>query len=259
MREFKRGLQNQKFIDELKKNIHFQKMVSDPDLLIAIRNEYLNVYFYGQSICRISFTYDKLKFTSHKKYIGKDLEAADYHITPDYYLNNLEQLKRKAFEHRGKEKEQVKEHIIKDKSSCIFDVEVSLEGGYIEYVVIDKIDNKFKLVFYEAKHFDNPGIRATEEPKVFQQMKKYEYALNLQKKNILDSYKTVYDNICQLGLQNKANLIKMIGETFDNIEIDTRPYLIIFKVDYQKKGRIDHIEKLKKEFADRLILLPKQG
>ena len=55
MSVFKRGIENQKFIDELNSNPHFQKMIADEELFIAIRKEYLNVYYYGQSICKIEF------------------------------------------------------------------------------------------------------------------------------------------------------------------------------------------------------------
>ena len=70
MSEFKRGITNQNFITELNSNKYWQQMVKDEDLFIAIRNEYLNVYYYGQSICKVEFVKNNIKWTSHKKYLG---------------------------------------------------------------------------------------------------------------------------------------------------------------------------------------------
>ena len=70
MSEFKRGITNQNFITELNSNKYWQQMVKDEDLFIAIRNEYLNVYYYGQSICKVEFVKNNIKWTSHKNILA---------------------------------------------------------------------------------------------------------------------------------------------------------------------------------------------
>lgn len=263
MSVFKRGIENQIFITELNSNPQFQKMIADEDLFIAIRNEYLNVYYYGQSICKIEFVNKKIKWTTHKKYLG--IDESGYADTGSH-LEDLEKLKKKAREYGGKEKEQVKEQILKNKALCILDVEVTFgrEENFgkrsIDYLAVERNNNKISLVFYEAKHFDNPEIRAREIPKVFEQIEKYETALKdlLHKIEILNSYKTIYKNVLELNLNNKNKLTELIGANIDSIEIDNEPRLIIFEIEPSKMDDM-HIQKLKQKFGqNRLILKEKQ-
>lgn len=260
MSVFKRGIDNKKFIAELNSNPHFQKMIADEDLFIAIRNEYLNVYYYGQSICKIEFPDNKIKWTTHKKYLG--INESGYANTANH-LDDLEKLKAKAREYGGKEKEQVKEQILKNKSLCILDVEVTFgrEEKFgkrsIDYLAIEKNENdKITLVFYEAKHFDNSEIRAREIPKVFEQIEKYEMALTdtLHKIEILNSYKTIYKNVIELNLNNKNKLFQLIGADIEQIEIDYEPRLIIFEIEPSKMDDI-HIQKLKQKFGQKRLIL----
>jgi len=236
-------------------------MIADDDLFIAIRNEYLNVYYYGQSICKIEFVNNKIKWTIHKKYLG--IDESGYADTGSH-LEDLEKLKKKAREYGGKEKEQVKEQILKNKSLCILDVEVTFgrEENFgkrsIDYLAVEKANNKISLVFYEAKHFDNSEIRAREIPKVFEQIEKYEMVLKdpLHKIEILNSYKTIYKNVLALNLNNKGKLTELIGGNIESIEINNEPRLIIFEID---KSKMDdpHIQKLKQKFGQSLILKEK--
>ena len=72
---FKRGIENQDFMDALNdlysnKSSFWYKMVNDQDLFIAIRDESLNVYFNGQSICKLEYSNGAIKGQTHKKYLG---------------------------------------------------------------------------------------------------------------------------------------------------------------------------------------------
>ncbi len=260
MSEFKRGITNQNFITELNSNKYWQQMVKDEDLFIAIRNEYLNVYYYGQSICKVRFIKNKIKWTSHTKYLGIDEDA---YIETGDYLEKIDELKQNARKSRRKEKEQVKQKILDDKRLCILDVEITFgrEGSSgrrsIDFLAIEKDSNdKLKLVFYEAKLFDNPEIRARGIPKVFEQIDNYEKALKdtNHQREILTSYKTIYENIKALNLNNKTNLVNLIGVDSSKLEIDTEPRLIIFAIDKNKKDDI-HIQKLKTQFGDKRLIL----
>lgn len=260
MSEFQRGISNQKFIAELNSNKYWQQMVKDEDLFIAIRNEYLNVYYYGQSICKVKFANNKIKWSSHKKYLG--VEERGYANTGDY-LDNIDELKQNAKKHGGKEKEQVKENILEDKQRCIIDVEVTFakEENFgrrsIDFVAIekDRLD-RIKLVFYEAKHFCNSGIRSRGIPKVFDQIDKYEKVLKDTKhqREMLTSYISVYENIKALNLNNKLDLVNLIGTDISKLEIDTDPRLIIFAIDKAKEDDI-HIQKLKTRFSEKRLIL----
>lgn len=263
MSAFKRGITNQEFISELNKNKFWLQMVKDEDLFIAIRNEYLNVYYYGQSICKVTFVKKQIKWMTHKKYLG--IDGSGYTDT-GVYLDKIEELKKIAKKHGGREKEQVKKNILEDKKRAILDVEITFgkedDSGKrsIDYLAIEKDSSgKIKLVFYEAKHFDNQEIRSRNEPKVFNQIEKYERVLNdiNHKTEIIDSYKLIYENIKALNLNNKSNLVQLIGSDSDKLEIETKPRLIIFAIDKNIDDN-KHIQKLKVKFDDkRLILMPK--
>ena len=260
MSVFKRGITNQNFIAELNNNKYWQLMVKDEDLFVEIRDKYLSVYYYGQSICEVKFVKNKIKWTSHKKYLGINEKGyADTGI----YLDKIEELKQNARKYGGKEKEQVKQNILENKRLCILDVEITfgIEGTFgrrsIDFLAIEKDrDGKIKLVFYEAKHFKNSEIRAREIPKVFEQLDKYEAVLKdlNHQSEILTAYKTIYENIKALSLNNKSNLVDLIGADFSKLEIDTEPRLIIFAIDKNKKDDI-HIQKLRTHFGDMRLIL----
>lgn len=255
---FKRGIENPKFINELNSNLHFQKMIADEDLFIAIRNKYLNVYFYGQSICKIEFINNKIKWTTHKKYLGIDEKG---YTDTGIHLDKLDDLKKNAKKYGGKEKEQVKNQILNNKSLCILDVEIAFSGvGSIDYLAVEKNENNtINLVFYEAKHFSNSEIKSRTIPKVFKQIEKYETALTAHKNEIIDSYKTIYKNILELNLNNKSKLKELIEENINNMEVDIEPKLIIFEIDPCKMND-QHIQKLQQKFEQRrLILKEKQS
>lgn len=260
MSVYKRGIIKPNSIKLLNNNVHFQKMRKDNDLFIAIRNDYLNVYYYGQSICKIEFIRDKIKWTSHKKYLGIDESG---YADSESYLDDLERLKMSARKYRGKEKEQVKEQILNNKSMCVIDVEVTFgreeEIGRlsIDYVAVEKNENnKICLVFYEAKHSSNSEIRSRTIPKVFGQIEKYEQALTdpLHKIEILNSYKTIYQNVIDLNLKNKSKLTGLVGSNIESIEIDSEPRLIIFEIDPNKMND-QHFQKLKQEFGQKRLIL----
>ncbi|MEJ7694031.1 hypothetical protein [Daejeonella sp.] len=263
MSEFKRGIENQKFIEELNSNTDFQRMIADKDLFIAIRDEYLNVYYYGQSISKISFAGNKIKWRTHKKYLG--INESGYADTSSH-LDDLENIKAIiAREYAGREKKQVNAQILKNEKLCILDVEVTFgreeNSGKlsIDYLAVEKNENdKITLVFYEAKHFDNSEIRARDEPKVFNQIKKYGMALNTHKIEIINSYKTICKNVFELNLNNRDKLHKLIGADIGQIEIDVEPRLIIFEID-QSKIKDTHIQKLEQKYRQpRLILIERK-
>lgn len=264
MSDFKRGIKNRNFITELNNNCYFQKMVEDEDLFIAIRNEYINVYYYGQSVCKIEFKKreNKIKWTTHNKYLGKD-KGGYFTTTNGDFLNQIDDLKCYSYNHAKEEKIQVKKHILEDKELCILDVEVTFgrEQDYgkrsIDFVIVEKTaDEKIKLVFYEAKHFDNSEIRANETPKVIGQIEKYEKVLNDpdHQVEILNSYKNIFENIKALNLNNNRKLVDLIGVNNQDLEIDTKPRLIIFEIDQDKKEDV-HLKKLSDRFNNKRLIL----
>jgi len=257
MSEFKRGITKPNFIAELNGNKYWQQMVNDQDLFIAIRNNYLNVYYYGQSICKVEFVNNEIKWTSHPKYLG---QSGKKPMNTGDYLEKIEELKLNTEKYRSEEKEKVKENFLNDKRLCILDVEITfgteVDAGRrsIDFLAIEKDSiGKIRLVFYEAKCYNNKEIRSRTNPRVFEQIEKYEKALRSHRHEILNSYRLVYENIKELNLNNKKNLVQFIGSESERLEIDDEPRLIIF-VD---ESQIDntHIQKLKARFGDSRTIL----
>ena len=269
---FKRGINNNDFLNALNSlysdNCSFwYKMVNDKDLFIAIRDEYLNVYLKGQSLCKLSYNKGLIKGETHKKYLG--VLSPGYFVSKNglilndkakiKYLSELDSIKENVKNYIGKEKfESYKE--VMDNKNCVIDVEISLvrnkvprpkkhsdyEISSIDYLSLEKN----KLVFYEAKHFTNSEIRLGTTPKVFKQIDRYERELQNHKNEIIKSYKIVLQNLKDLKLLKKQS--DAIG-----FEIDFNPYLIVFDIDKNETEDI-HLQKLRNRFGKRLILKYKQ-
>ena len=257
---FNRGISNQQFITALNNDLYWQRLIADTDLFAAIRLDKVHVYHYGQRLCEIRLVRGALKWESHKRYLGID-EVGYMDITNQ--LERLDEIKENTKTRIGKEKQNIKRQVLDNADYCVLDIEIAfgqdvIDGNpRLDFVNIEKARNeKMKLVFYEAKQADNPNLESNGTPKVFIQMAKYEHALknHLRQAEILRSYETVYKNVMELNLNNKDQLVQMIGENFDHVEIDPFPRLIIFDVDEETKNN-KHISRLKSHFGEERALL----
>ena len=276
MSEFKRGITKKDFIDKLnilnaERSSYWHKMVKDKDLFIAIRNEYISVYYRGNSICELHFENSKIVGRTHYKYLlCPDLN--EYIKSSDGIfllknpakkfiasLNDLNSIKKSSLVYSGEEKTGV--HSISIKEKNILDVEITFskldsKTDRLDYIKIEEDNEKLKLVFYEAKHFTNSEIRAKSTPRVLGQIEKYKKALEEHKTEIIKSYKIVCKNLQELNLikPHHDNYIKRISDG-ENVSIDYSPKLIVFGFDQdQKDGNIwkKHHEKLQDTLKDRL-------
>ena len=272
MSKFIRGIKNEKFIialNEVRKDSssYWYKILNDKELFIAIRNESINVYFKGNSICKLIFSKGQIIGKTHYKYLllpdlnkYVDTTALGVYTYPGKAsmfvnsLNDIEFIKKASSIYAGEEKTGVhsivynKYHNILDLEISFSDVEDAKDRMDFMQLVGDKNSN-LKLVFYEAKCFTNSEIRSkTGEPKVLAQMERYKRALQINAVDIVESYKLVSKNIKQLNIVGKRNLINCIDdETI--LTIDPMPHLIIFGFDQdQKRGSVwtPHFEALRK-------------
>jgi len=276
MSEFKRGINNKAFISKLNdlnadNNSYWHNILKDNDLFIAIRNEYINVYYRGNSICELHFENSRIVGKTHYKYLLRsDLNEYVTSLNGIFSINNpaqkfvtslndLNLIKKASLVYSGEEKKGV--HAISIKEKNVLDVEIAFskldsKTDRIDYLKLEEIKGKLKLVFYEAKHFTNSEIRAELDPKVFNQIKKYEKTLKEHEAEIIKSYKLVCENLQELNLikSHHDNYIKRISEGED-FSIDFDPKLIIFGFDKDQKEGVywkEHYDKLKKTFGDRL-------
>lgn len=211
---FKRGITNPKFIDKLNTlrqdpETFWHKILNDNRFFVAIRNNYLNVYFYGQSITEI--TYDAsnhcLKYKTHKKYIGENDKGYIYVKAED--LTNIDALISNIKKYCHIEKTCSYNYLL-DSKRCI-DVEITFSGKKksIDFVLLS---DSGKLEFYEAKHASNQEIVSSTTPKVFGQTDMYVSLLMQNEQNIIDSYKVVSQNYKDLGIRMPNTPIESISK-----------------------------------------------
>ena len=221
---FKRGIRDDDFRKALEalaqQDGWWKDVLADPSLIIGIRDEYLNVYWLGQSIFKVSSKGKKVVASTHEKYLlNPDLKdqislvdgkfafgkAEPRMLTRDYEgAETLAKLKRAASHYSGQEKEGV--HEIATSNDSVVDVEIAINASGIPDVErnLPRMDlanfetsaNGVDLVFWEAKTFSNPEL---ENGKIAGQIKDYRTVIDLHKTEIDDSYRCVAENLADMA------------------------------------------------------------
>lgn len=211
---FKRGITTCKFIDELnmlKQNPEsfWSKILKDSRFIVAIRDNYLNVYFYGQSVAEIRYDQSRkcLRYKTHKKYIGEDKSGYKYVEIKeledvDFLISNI-----KKYCHIEKT---CSYNFLLESKRCI-DVEVTFSGvkKSIDFVLLSE---NGELEFYEAKYASNPEIVSTTTPRVFSQTDMYIQLLKENEQSVINSYKVILQNYKDLGIQMPNRAVKSISK-----------------------------------------------
>jgi hypothetical protein len=223
MSDFKRGIKNEVFLKALEKlagqESWWHDVVRDPTLIIGVRDEYLNVYWQGQSIFKVTFVNGQVSASTHPKYLlnpdlsgqvslidGKfDLEKLEARMMTRGYEQGvtLAKLKKAAGLYSGLEKEGV--HAIAMSNPSVIDVEIALNANgltdvgtlpRIDLAVFEPGNNGINLVFWEAKTFSNPEARSGA---VVRQIEKYQKVIAAAREQIEDSYKCVASNLVRIS------------------------------------------------------------
>jgi hypothetical protein len=171
----------------------WKEVLESKDLLLAVRNGYLNAYVKGQSVFKIAFgkgssSGSEPRLAIHYKYLVKpDLEKKDpyvsfngskFDIEPDEIINTeyeskltLPQLIKTAARFAGPEKRGV--HKIARKEPKVVDLEIAFtkagENGDLSAprmdiaVLVPTESGGAELVFCEAKCADNPELWGLEK------------------------------------------------------------------------------------------------
>lgn len=260
--EFKRGL-DRDFMDKLKALAEdggwFADVLADEDLILGIRNSYLNVYWRGQSLFKVERKgkTGPLKVSTHPKYlIDPDLskpvtfDGRTFAINPDQALQReyvkgktIGRMKRAARVYCGGEKEGV--HAIARGNDHLIDTEVAFsceaqdrEGSFaprIDLACIEPAQRCVRLRFWEAKLYGNPEIRAAvdTEPPVLRQIKGYGRLLRAHSAEVIESYRAVARNLVEIATwapaRTVANSVRSAAEPDSVVEFDERPVgLVIY-------------------------------
>jgi hypothetical protein len=237
---FKRGL-NPGFMKELKSLAKqggwFAEVLADPDLIIGIRNNYMNVYWRGQSLFKIEWkggdededgslefsTHPKLEFSTQPKYLlnpelskkvifnGLEFQiGGNKELTTEYEANKtLDRMKRAAKLYAGDEKKGV--HAIIRKNLDVIDTEVAFNSRAeeddhqntprIDLACFEDVKGTIRIRFWEAKLYANPELKAigdTEAP-VVGQVRRYRKLIEKHRDEILRSYRLVARNLVEMA------------------------------------------------------------
>lgn len=227
---FERGISTT-FVDllsvEADKEGWWRDVLADPKLAIGLRGNYLNVYWLGQSLFRVSLSGNGLKVTTHEKYLldpalSGQVEMVDAAFQIEKLVQRgflrryenygtLAKMKKTAGYYAGAEKRGV--HEIAVRNSNIVDVEiafpgiVSLDDGgedrsapRVDLAAVEDEGETARIVFWEAKTYRNGELRALEsEIPVCRQLDIYKRYLADHRLQVEESYRKVAGNLAALA------------------------------------------------------------
>ena len=216
------------FIDALRREADrdgwWRDVLRDPDLVIAPRGKYLNVYWRGQALFTVSCPHGELAVTTHEKYLLDPALKEQVALSPDGSFD-IDALMRRALVRRYEgpstlaklktasglfaDKEKVGCHAVAINNPGVIDVEVTFPGKHafpdghtrtaprVDLAAFEPDGSDGRLVFWEAKAYDNPDLRAKAEalPAVCQQIEDYRTVLAGKRAEVEDSYVRVAANL----------------------------------------------------------------
>jgi hypothetical protein len=283
---FKRGI-SEDFVKALKGWNHWEEIIKDPDLFVAIRDEYINIYFQGCSLFKISWN-EELLFETHYKYLVRpswknpyvswqgDTPAIKDRVNEILIDKlNVDSLKKSSSWYAEAEKEGI--HKILRSNKNVVDVEVALSpesevetvsedqkgrskrvADRIDFAAIQKKDGRPCIVFFEAKRFDNGELKAKEgEPRAFHQIGKYQKFIKDNESAIGTSYPRVCKNLVDLAPNRYDQLVRDAADSPEALTVDSEVRLVVFGYDKDEdEGDVwnKHKKRLRDHFKDRLLL-----
>jgi hypothetical protein len=290
---FNRGI-SEEFVQALRKWRHWEEIVNDNHLFMAIRDRYVNIYYQGCSIFKISHKNGQLTPETHYKYLVSPNVQNPYVLWKDdrpavedrvdeilIHAFDLASLKKSSSVYAGDEKEGVHDILMSNRN--IVDVEVALSpeaeaeeaaearkgklrrvADRIDFAAIQKKDGKVWIVFFEAKRFDNSELRSRKhEPAVFEQIGRYEAFIKNNRLEMETSYRSVCKNMAELLRANRYDpLVKEAAESPEKLAVDPDVRLVIFGYDADQEGGEvwkEHKEALSKHFQGRLLMKGSPG
>lgn len=137
-------------------------------LRLAVRDNYLSFYHFGQSVAEVSVPHGKPRLKIHRSYALGSADGQEHiyvqfdgSITTDargsskirnYRRGEVRKWIEKAYEWKGKEKHGIEESVIASNPNYL-DAEIRIPGGakQIDIAVVEETDDDQKVVFWEAK------------------------------------------------------------------------------------------------------------
>ena len=176
-RVFKRGL-DPGFVEKLNEMYEscswWCELVNDEDLFLAIRDNYINVYYRGNSLLKLERQGRRRNRTIvgkiHYKYLLQPRVGESPYVkivdgkpcfqdTKSLFFESLDikKLKAAADPYAGPEKTGVYEIIRANRNILDTEVGFSTPRSYVDFAALIETEQGVKIVFFEAKHFHEPG------------------------------------------------------------------------------------------------------
>jgi hypothetical protein len=285
---FKHGI-DPDFVDRLNHEYErggwWRAMVSDPSLFIAIRDGYLNVYYNGNSLLKLSLDGERLAGEIHYKYLlrpdmpklyvpvdGGKIKLTDAAAYLQVSLSDVPALKRVAAVYAGEEKAGVHQIVLHNPSVVDVEIAFGLNGSdkmspttrRIDFAALRPTINGAEVVFYEAKQFANKELRASGDntPPVIEQINGYRKLLVEHATDIAKSYKAVCANLLALeGVKERyasgSDLMTGVASGQIALHVSDEVRLAVFGYDAdQEKGEVwaKHRKKLHNALGQKLLL-----
>ncbi len=268
------------------------------DLVIAVRRNSLNVYFRGASIFRVDWNEREVTPLTHAKYLVRQTQSyvslakGQFTFPSDPVWKRydgertLQEMMRAAAAFAGSEKSGLHPLLTGDRR--VIDVEIALtraQGDFrdpsqplpsdadetkrrqdrLDAAVVSQTSNgNPAIVFYEAKHFSNPALRATGETAaaVVNQMEDYRTAIAAYEESLATGYVEVAKALVSIAeMRNAVGNLRAVDPLISQIAagalpfINPEPRLLIFGFD--KAQRDDpawgkHLRKLEDKLPGRV-------
>ncbi len=242
MAEFKRGIRKKGMIEALAdlatRPGWWRDVLQDKSLVIGVRDDYLNVYWRGQSIFKVEMKHDRIIATTHPKYlldpdlsgqVALDTETGAFALdgldalTRTYVPGEtLPKLKRAAGLFAGDEKAGVQ--AIVNANPNVVDVEIafpaepgSRSAPRIDIATFNETEAGVTLVFWEAKVLGNPELRTSGEKNVVKQIGTYRARLVQDPGQVIETYQTIAANLAAIagmsgGARTLADAVRKVAE-----------------------------------------------
>ena len=289
---FRRGL-DQEFVEKLNElydqsDSWWRALVDDDKLFLAVRDNYINVYYLGCSLLKLTWkpkTGDVVGKTHYKFLLQPQLnlyvtiiDSKPPSLPPveDMFTKNMADinaLKKAAKPYAGDEKTGV--HNIVLENWNVVDLEIAFAASSrdeedksaprIDFAALKKTGPGFEIVFFEAKDFSNSDLRASgdADPKVIGQIDKYSGLLRDNCDAVTDSYRLVCGNLFDLrGLAKRHHerheILKGIADGSTPLTVNDAPRLVVFGFDEAQRVGKDwkhHLDKLKDKLGEDRVLL----
>ena len=287
---FSRGLQEE-FVDALNRlydqpDSWWRRLMDDRNLFLAIRDNYVNVYWLGCSLLKLKPRAGGVLGEVHYKYLQRPrLTTAEYIEVVNGRLESMppveelftqslaeiSALKIAAKPYAGSEKVGVHEVVLSNWNVVDLEIafatrsndETTSSVPRPDFAALQRRNQYIEIVFFEAKHFTNRELRrgGDADPKVIDQIETYSSLLRDRHDEIVDSYRRVCGNLLRLrGLDERHaerhEVLKGIADGSTPLKVDIEPRLVVFGFDADQRDGKNwraHRDKLMDRLRDRVF------